>query len=734
MKHLAALVLLLITAIHLIAQDSTNTADTSKKFHQHLAEVTVTARRPLLVQQVDKTVVDVKSMVSVAALNTIELLERIPGVTVNGNGEISLNGRNGVLVLIDGRSTYMSAQDLAAYLKSIPAGNLDKIELIDNPSAKYDASGNAIINIKLRKNRAAGFTGNINSGLSQGRYFRSNNSINLNYNRKKLNVFSNVGFSTANEYNIDEFDRKYYDGSNNIASSVLLRNDAFSKSKNINIYSGFDYSITPNTSLGASIGYNQGERDLDFRYGGKSFLTTNRPSGFSKGYDKTSDDRHNINVNINVLHKYSNDGHELSADVNYLDYRAGSDRKLRNLLYNDTNSLINDEMFQYVVPVTSRIYVFKADYVRPFSNRLLLEAGVKSSVINNDNISDYFDLADGSAVFVAENSNHFRYDENINAAYTNLQKQWKRWQLQLGLRVEHMQATGKQLGNVAVNKSEFTKSNTEFFPSMFVMYKLDSMGKNNLSLLTVRRINRPNYFQLNPFQFVKDEYTYTTGNPDLNPQFQYRMELKFQHKQLYWFGLSYNKFTQLIFNSTEVVGEKYINRPKNMGKGFMLLLNSGLNASPAKWWNMSYVLRTARLGLRASAYDELVNADAFTVRFEMMNFFTISKTINAELGGYYASKDLTGQAYTKQMYRMNASVQKKLWNDRGSIRLGVDDMFHSWKYRNYSFGLKQSTFYQTTESDTQRFNFSFSYRFGKDSHPRKRRQANVNEEEKGRLE
>jgi hypothetical protein len=129
-----------------------------------------------------------------------------------------------------------------------------------------------------------------------------------------------------------------------------------------------------------------------------------------------------------------------------------------------------------------------------------------------------------------------------------------------------------------------------------------------------------------------------------------------------------------------------------------------------------------------------VNPDAFVMRFEMMNFFPISKTVSGELGGYYASKDLNGQAFTKQMYRMNVAVQKKIWNDRGSLRLGVDDIFHSWKYRNYSFGLKQSSFYQTTEADTQRFNVSFSYRFGKDSNSRKRRQGNVNEEEKGRLE
>ena len=146
------------------------------------------------------------------------------------------------------------------------------------------------------------------------------------------------------------------------------------------------------------------------------------------------------------------------------------------------------------------------------------------------------------------------------------------------------------------------------------------------------------------------------------------------------------------------------------------------------------MLRLSKLGIRANVYDQVVNPDAFVVRFENMNFFTFSKTVSGELGGYYASRDLNGQAYTKQMYRINAALQKKLWNDRGSIRFGVDDLFHSWKYRNYSFGLKQSLFYEVTESDTQRFSISFSYRFGKDSNSRKRRPANANEEEKGRLE
>jgi hypothetical protein len=166
----------------------------------------------------------------------------------------------------------------------------------------------------------------------------------------------------------------------------------------------------------------------------------------------------------------------------------------------------------------------------------------------------------------------------------------------------------------------------------------------------------------------------------------------------------------------------------------MILLNTGLTVSPAKWWNSNNVLRVSRMGLRSTVYGEQVNPDAFVVRMETMNFFTISKSVSAELGAYYASKDMNGQAFTKQNFRSNFAIQKKIMKEKGAIRVGVDDIFHSWKYRNRSIGLKQSSYYQVNEMDTQRFNVSFSYRFGKDSSSRKRKQNNANEEEKGRLE
>lgn len=734
MKKTITPLLIFTIALSVKSQDSTKIADTTKKFSEKLTAVTVTAKRPLMVQEIDKTVVDVKNMPGSATLNTVELLERIPGVNVNPSGEISLNGKNGVLVLMDGRATYMSAQDLIAYLKAIPAGNLEKIELIDNPSAKYDASGNAVINIKLRKNRAAGIHGNFSSGASHGRYLGTNNSLNLNYNRKKLNLFANLGVSTFKEYNDDYFDRKFYDNNNTISSRVLLDNNQVMNTRNININTGFDYTLSPKSSVGANFNYNRGSRSNDFEYLSTATDAAHQSLESGSGYTNARDKRKNLSVSVNYLLQLNKNGHELSADVNVLRHETGSDRLQYNSLADANNDPTESDLFRYVVPMNSDITVFKADYVRPFSNKLRIEAGVKSSIISNNNLSNYFDENGGPAVFVPANSNHFKYDEKIHAAYFNIAKTWKRWQGQFGTRVEDLSATGNQLGNEVVAKSVFSKNNTEFFPSVFLTYKLDTVNKNSLTLTALRRISRPNYAALNPFLFIKDEYTYTSGNSDLDPQFQYRMELKFQHKQLYWFQLSYNKFNQLMFNVSEVVNEKYVNKPKNIGRGSMILLSSGLSVSPVKWINSNNTLRVARLSVVGDDSNELLRRDLIAVRCETMTFFTISKSTSAELNMYFASTDLMGQAVAKPFFRVNAGISKKIWKEKGSIRLGMDDIFHSWEYRTNSVGLTQSSFYQRNVMDTRRVTAGFSYRFGKDSNGKRKRQGGVNDDEKGRLE
>lgn len=689
-----------------------------------LNEVTVKARKPLMVQEIDKTTINVEAMISSATSNTLEVLEKTPGVSVSSNGDISLNGRSGVLVLIDGRSTYMSGQDLAAYLKSLPGGMLDKIELMDNPSAKYDASGNAIINIRLKKNRVGGFTGNVSAGISIGRYVRSNDALNLNYNYKKVNLFANLGYGFEKNYSLDNYDRHFYDASNKLISTVNLENNLISKNNLGNVNFGMDFAATSKTTLGVIVNLNGGSRKGDFDYNSTNFNADHELNSTGSGNTKSTDKRTNTGVNLNLLHKLNTTGREFSTDVNYLKYKTNAHQVLENFAFLPDGFLKSKTSFLYEIPSDINIYTVKADYVHPFKNKAKMEVGIKSSIVDNDFVFNYYGVNGNFQTIDNSRSNHFKYKENVNAAYVNGQKTWKRFGAQAGVRLENTHARGRQLGNEVVEEMTFTKNYTVLFPSVFLNYKLDDKGINTFGLMAVRRINRPNYQLLNPFVFYKDQYTYSSGNPRLTPQYQDRVELKYQHKQFLNMGLSYNRFTDLIFQTTQAVDSIFTSKPENIAKGYMVLLNTTVSVSPTKWWYMNTTLRLSRITTQGPVYTENLDIKLNLVRFEFNNYLTLGKKWNAELGGYYASRDIIGQAITSGMYRVNASVQKKIWSGKGSIRISAEDIFHSWVYHNRSISLKQSDYFQTTRTDTQRIGIAFTYRFGKDTFARKRRYNN----------
>lgn len=690
----------------------------------NLATVVVKAKRPLLEQEIDKTVVNVDAMISSATSNTLEVLQNTPGVTVNSNGDISLNGRGGVLVLIDGRSTYMSAQDLAAYLKSLPGAILDKIELMDNPPARYDAAGNAIINIKLKKNRAGGFTGGLSAGYTQGRYARHNDAVNLNYNYKKINLFANVGYNNEKNYTADDYNRMFYDAANNITSSMHLLNNQLYSTNGININTGIDYAATGNTTLGLTANINSGTRDGMFVSAGNYYNKLQQLDTLSNGHTTSHDTRSNTGIGLTMVHKFAKTGRELSADVNYLHYRDNGRQVFLNTVTTPGGSPLADEPLLYLTPAAINIYTAKADYTHTLPGKAKLEAGIKTSIVDNDNQATY-----------NTQLNHFLYKENINAAYINAQKSWDRWGVKLGLRAENTQSTGRQLDNDVTPASRFTKNYTQLFPSMFVQYKFDSVGRNSLTFSITKRINRPNYQLLNPFIFVKDKYSYTEGNPKLIPQYQYRYELRYQYKQFVRMGLSYNHFTNTIFQTTQTVNNVFITHPENLGTGYMLLLNTGINLPLKKWWRLNMDILLSHMGLNGMSDGVVVSRSTYVARINVFNQMQFNKGWSAEWGAYYASNDLNGQTFTGGMFRANFSAQKKFWKDKASIRLSMDDIFHSWVYHLHSFDLRQASYFQTSETDTQRFGLAFTYRFGNELFARKAKHVNnASDEEKSRVQ
>ncbi|WP_158799995.1 outer membrane beta-barrel family protein [Pedobacter sp. L105] len=698
----------------------------------NLAEVVIQSRKPLIQMEMDKTVVNVDAMISSTTSNTLEVLAKTPGVTVGANGEIGLSGRTGVLVLIDGRSTYMSGQDLAAYLKSIPGSQLDKIELIDNPSAKYDAAGNAIINIKLKKNRQGGFTGSLATGYSQGKYDRSNNSLSLNYNYKKINVFGNLGYSYEKTYADDDMTRNFFNAEGAPASTVTLQNRQQNKNNAANTNVGMDYAATAHTTFGMQFNYSESRNKGNFGYNSANYSGALDSTG--NGTTKTTNNRTNYGGNINMLHQFGDSGKELSADLNYLNYNNTNEQSLQNLMNLPDGTLTGKNDFLYHLPSTIHVYTFKADYVHPLKNKAKLEAGVKSSWVNNDNLSDYYRVDGADQGIDNGQSNHFKYSENINAAYLNAQKSWNYFSLQLGLRAENTVSHGDQLGNATVAETSFKKNYTGFFPSLMASYKLDTLGKNTFSFAITRRLYRPGYLLLNDFLVYRDQYSYTSGNSLLGPEYQNRYEIKYQYKQLLRIGFSYNKFSNLIFQTTQVVDNIFITQPENVSGGHIWMLNTGMSLAPEKWWKLNTDLMLARLAIKGSIYGVNLNPQTSLARLNLLNQFTIGQSWSAELGGHFDSKDLNGQTFTGSMYIVNAGIQKKVFKNMGSIRLAADDIFHSWVYHNRSVDLPQANYLQTTRSDSQRFSLGFTYRFGKDTFASKSKHENdAQSEERSRM-
>lgn len=700
-----------------------------------LQEVTVVAKRPLLEHDIDKTVVNVDAMIGSAGSNTLEVLEKTPGVTVGIDGEISLNGKSGVLVLIDGRQTYLSGPDLAAYLKSLPGGSLDKLELMTNPPAKYDAAGTSIINIRLKRNRVQGIAGDVSASYSQGVTLRSNNVINANYNRKKVNLFGSLGYSRDADYADDSYNRTLYNENSTINSSVVLQNNFTYTSPGIMTRLGVDYAVSTKTTYGLVVNFQNRSKQERLDYFSENRTMNSVLDSLGRGYTDGRFNWRNWGLNGNFQHKFKPEGRELTADVNYINHLTTGSQWLTTMISNADESSTIRRDFRYDIPVAIAIYTAKTDYVHPLKNKAGLEAGFKSSFVTTDNDFLYSFVSGNTQTPDYGKSNHFVYRETIHAAYINSRKEWNRIGAQLGVRVENTQANGRQLGNVEVKETTFDKNYTSLFPTAFVRYKLDSLGDNTLAMSIARRINRPNYQLLNPFLLYRDTYSYSSGNPQLKPQYHFQYELKYQHKNLFGIAFQYNRFTDVIFQTTEAIDNIFITSPNNVAKGFILSLATNVSLALTKWWNLNANVMGARMALRGMAYSEKLSPSVNHARLNLVNQFRFNKGLNGELTGFYTSRDLAGQRIKDPRFRINLAVQKKVLNDKGSIRLIAEDVFHSWRQNERTVSLRQAEAFHTNVTDTRRIGLAFSYRFGKETFARKRRHSdNAADAEKGRVE
>lgn len=695
--------------------------------------VTVTAQRSYIQQKIDRTIVNVGASISNTGANALEVLEKTPGVQVDADGNITFKGKSGVLVMIDDKPTYLSAQNLATYLRSLPASSLDQIELMDNPPAKYDAAGNAgVINIKTKKNTTRGFNAVVSADYAQGFYSRTNESINLNYRINKVNFFANLAYDGDRNYRRLEIDRNYLDANGNTTSSLKDISYFRPTNHNADIKAGLDFYISPKTTWGIVYTGNLSNSYDDSPVNSLLY-------GANGGLDSTintmntSASKFNSNgVNLNYTHKFDSVGRQLTFDVDYIRDVSGNNQTFLNNTFLPDGALTNSTTLTDNLPAYINIYSAKADYVHPLEGKAKLEAGVKSSYVNTDNAANYFNVVDGVSSIDYNSTNRFLYKENINAAYVNFNKNFGRFSIQTGLRFENTNGNGHQLGNAERADSSFVNHYTNLFPTAYLSYNLDTAGHNVMVLSYGRRIGRPNYGSLNPFTFFVDDYTRFSGNPFLKPQFTDNYKLAYSFRSLFTVALAYNYTADVQNETIHREGDVFISTTGNIGKQKTLDFSVTTNFQPAKWWTVNLYGEVYRNAYQSAFYTGYLNQSQVTFAGNGNNQFAFSNGWSAELSGFFDTGGTYGQFITLPKGMLNAAIQKKILNNKGSIKLNARDILHTFSPSGTITNIAgaNATFHNTL--DTRVVTLAFTYSFGKLTNVPQKRDTGGAESEQSR--
>ena len=673
--------------------------------------VEVTARKPLIEQKIDRTIVNVDAAVSNVGATALEVLEKSPGITVDKDGTISLKGKQNVQIYIDGKPSYLSGEQLVTLLKSMNANQLDQIEIMTNPPAKYDAAGNAgIINIKTKKNKQTGFNGSASATYSQGKYWRTNESLNMNYRNGKLNTFMNYSFYKNNSFQELSIHRTY----RKVDKTVDAMFDQVAFMPNINrgdnLKFGMDYFFDKNTTLGfVASGYIHPEHQFNYN---TSYLKNSGNVIDSIVYS-TSDTKEkwkNGSFNLNFRHQFDSTGKELTADLDYSGYSSGNNQLFTNASYNPNGTKRGEANLLGDLPVNINIYSAKTDYTHPLGKDAKLEAGVKSSYVNTDNAANYFNLQGANWQTDYEKTNRFQYKENINSAYLNYSKQWKKLGVQAGVRFENTNYKGHQLGNAQKPDSAFENHYNNLFPTVFISYAVNE--KNQFGFNVGRRIDRPAYQDLNPFLFFLDNYTFQSGNPFLKPQYTNNIELSHTYNGFLNTTLNYSRTKNFFTETFEQSGYASIVRNGNIG----VRQNGGVSVSAQvnvrKWWSASLYGNYNYSNYKGVLYSEPIDVSASNVLFNVSNQFKFNKGWSAELSGFYRTRGIEGQLVIEPLGQMSSGVSKQVMKGKGSLRFNVRDIFYTnWAKGSINFQRTEATF--ENKRDSRVASISFTYRFGK---------------------
>lgn len=694
-----------------------------------LGEVTVSAKKPLLEQKIDRLVVNVANSITAAGNTALQILERSPGVVVNRqNSTIAILGKEGVNIMINGKMSYMPASAVVQMLDGMSAGNIEKIELITTPPASLDAEGKAgYINIVLKQNDNVGTNGSFSGTLGYGKGWVTQANLNFNHREGKINIFGDLSYSRVKSlFPVTSYSRISNNGDIYEVYGNVDRNDT---TRQHNARVGVDYQATTHTVIGILLTSN-GRWFRQSEHNNGSFYLNGKLDTSLTAANSELNNWQDYGINLNLQHDFAKDG-RVSFNGYYLRYKNDQPVNYYTRYYDSTGGFIYDERTRSGKVTPLHFWVGAIDYSKKLSAKINMETGIKGTIADFENDGSFERLAQSNWTEDSSLSHIYTLKESYSAAYVSLNvAASKKTSLKGGLRYEY---TNSNLGTESV-KNIVDRHYGRLFPSAFLSHKLNE--KTTISLSYSTRITRPTFSNLAPFTYYFNRNTVLTGNPGLQPALAHAVTAGYSYKK-YFISLSYTKednaitgFQPNVDSSSNIT----IYTPENLENQKLVSVVLSIPLTVTKWWTMQYNVTGTWHQVNALYKKEKVQIEQKDIRINMTQSFTLPKDFSIELSGYYQSPSANGILLFKSSGSLDFGARKKL-GTKDALSFTVNNILNSSDLRAYTDLPGQnlvSNFHLRFSWRT--FNLTYVRNFGKDRLKTSRSRTTGAEDEKSRAQ